>query len=149
LATGSIERPDDVPPLETSTEWHYPFTEYMGPGTHVISKVLNAVLPRNYLDAVSLTHDINYLLATANPKLLNQADNVAIGKAMFAFPSLQRTTFVAGLLTRKVLQLKTDEHAGQFLQYTRWGNTLKSIVLNSDKFKSIREAYGIDDTYFI
>lgn len=33
----------------------------MGPGTHVITKVLNGVEPTSYTDALALRHDLQYL----------------------------------------------------------------------------------------
>lgn len=38
-----------------------PFHNYMGPGTHVLQRISDGVLPINTLDAAALIHDVEYL----------------------------------------------------------------------------------------
>lgn len=83
---------------EGTTEWHLPGMQYMGPGTHVVKRVLNNTKPNNYVDAVALKHDIDYMVAAGDERELTKADNAAISLA----PSLS----VAGQIMKKGLALR-------------------------------------------
>lgn len=34
---------------------------YMGPGTHVVDRITNGVLPINYVDSIARQHDVDYI----------------------------------------------------------------------------------------
>jgi len=59
---------------ETTKEFHYPFYNYMGPGTHVVERVRSRNLPVSKADAAALIHDINYLRFSGNQELIEEAD---------------------------------------------------------------------------
>lgn len=42
-------------------ELHVPLHNFMGPGTHIIHRITNGILPINQADAASMIHDIEYL----------------------------------------------------------------------------------------
>lgn len=46
---------------ETSTEYHIPFHNYAGPGTHITSRIIRGVQPINFIDEAALLHDIEYI----------------------------------------------------------------------------------------
>jgi len=62
--------------VEESYEYHLPFTNYVGPGTHIIDKINNRVLPRNRLDAAALIHDIEYYGLPQSLADVNMIENV-------------------------------------------------------------------------
>jgi len=65
---------------------HYPGTNYLGPGTHVISNILNNKQPTSYTDYVAMLHDIDYLSNGgqdhADAVAMSRADNSLQGFAM-------------------------------------------------------------------
>lgn len=67
----------------------------MGPGTHVITKILNGVLPKSETDLIAMYHDIDYL--TNEEPIFS--DMRAIGKTEF---NLQGIAMRAGLGMRSV-----------------------------------------------
>jgi hypothetical protein len=57
---------------ERSFEYHLPFHNYAGPGTHIVERVIRGDIPVDVIDEASLIHDIDYL----NPNITQyQADN--------------------------------------------------------------------------
>lgn len=67
----------ETPPVEDSIEFHYPGQNFTGPGTHIYQRVMDKVLPNNRTDAVTLMHDVDYMLAT-NSAMADKADADAI-----------------------------------------------------------------------
>jgi len=51
---------DDSSPIDSG--FHYPGSNYCGPGTNVYKKVMNGVRPSDYHDRLALLHDIEYLV---------------------------------------------------------------------------------------
>jgi len=47
--------------VEDGVEYHYPGSNFTGPGTHVIDKVMSGVQPNSYTDSIARQHDIDYL----------------------------------------------------------------------------------------
>jgi len=136
-------------PLEDGIEWHYPFAQYMGPGTHIIDKVLNNIEPTSALDAISLVHDINYLKATANPSLLDRADDLALTRATELPLTVQRSAFKAGLYIRKMFNLKVDDNSDRKDYYATWGNVLQNMILKHESYSKFRKEYGITISDFV
>lgn len=46
---------------ENGNQYHIPYHNYAGPGTHTISNLLNGLEPVDYIDKAALVHDIEYL----------------------------------------------------------------------------------------
>lgn len=62
----------DIIVKENTKEFHIPFHNYAGPGTHVLERLNNNRRPTNDLDYASLIHDIEYM----NPNITKkQADD--------------------------------------------------------------------------
>lgn len=118
----------------------------MGPGTHIISNINKGVQPTTYTDAIALTHDINYLIATANPKQLALADDLAISKAKYNASGI---LMKVGLTLRKWTGIKDNEGRQQATELSHIGKSLKDVVLNDPKFERAREQYGIDTSFFL
>jgi hypothetical protein len=114
----------------------------MGPGTHVLKRVLNGVQPTTHTDAVALTHDINYLIAGNDPSKAALADQLAIDRAGYSF---QGSVMKVGLTLRYKLALPFYKSAVP----SSVGEGLKYVVLNSQKFKAAREDYHIDSSWFL
>jgi len=100
--------------------------------------VFNGVKPVSYVDAVALTHDINYLLGK---EYMKEADDIAIGKSDYTPPGLIMNI---GLRTRKLFNLnfagKSDIQTYQ---------SLKNFVLFSPLYEDSRLKYGLDETWFV
>lgn len=121
----------------------------MGPGTHVDSNVRKGVQPTSYLDGLSMVHDVNYLLATGDPELLDRADDLALERATRQSLSIQRSLFIAGLKSRKLLQIKTKEGLDDKAYYIAVGLKLKDIILNSQEYSDVRSRYELTDRDFL
>lgn len=44
-----------------TTEYHMPLHNYMGPGTHVLTNLVNNTLPTTIFDKASMIHDVEYV----------------------------------------------------------------------------------------
>lgn len=83
---------------------HFPGMNYMGPGTHIISNILNEKAPVSRIDAIALKHDIEYL--TDGEKYA--ADLSAIYESSKGFSNpLQALAMRLGLSIRMVGDLIT------------------------------------------
>lgn len=71
----------------------------MGPGTHIIERINQGVMPIDLDDASALVHDLNYLYANGRHAIMDVADD----QAMEVGHSAVMTT---GLTLRKWLHLK-------------------------------------------
>ncbi len=118
----------------------------MGPGTHIITNIINIVEPTSYTDSIALVHDINYLIATGSHVKLKYADDLAIKKAQTDFPGL---TMKIGLTLRKMLHLKESENVDNRQQMINTGRYLKNLVLTSPGYAKIRQTYNITTKDFL
>jgi len=117
----------------------------MGPGTHISSNIRDRIKPSSYNDAIAMTHDINYLLATGDAGKLENADDIAI---RLSDHTPQGYVMKAGLELRKALGLKTSENQDrkEFLQIL--GNQLRDEVLG-EEWVDTRTQYGYDRDWFL
>jgi len=58
---------------------HFPGYKYLGPGTHIIEKFNNKVMPINELDAYAMSHDLDYLNSVTKEDR-DLADDIAINR---------------------------------------------------------------------
>lgn len=81
---------------KNTKEYHIPYHNYAGPGTHVIDRLLYNKKPVNYLDEAALIHDIDYMnpYITKDQADANMANNLAKTGAI-----------ASALATRLVLKL--------------------------------------------
>lgn len=85
---------------ETNSEFHYPGTNYLGPGTHLFNNVKNKIRPTSYVDQIALEHDLDYTQLVG--KSTYDADIKAIKKA-FNKPSIQSVAMITGLGTKIIM----------------------------------------------
>jgi len=78
-------------------EFHFPGTNYLGPGTHVINRIMSGVEPTSYDDALALRHDIEYLADGEK----HHSDYRAYSSASWS--SLEGLALKFGLLGRSVI----------------------------------------------
>jgi len=122
--------------LEKTTEWHYPGSNYTGPGTHVITRILNHVFPTDYNDALTLIHDIEYLMYSKRPEIIARSDQTAINQAT---NNLHGMVIKIGLSIRKGLDLPFYKT----IIPEKVGYLLKDFVLQDLEWKSVLEQYGV------
>lgn len=53
------------------TDFTVPFHNYMGPGTKLTHNLIDDLLPTDYMDAISLDHDFEYLMAENKQDVLD------------------------------------------------------------------------------
>jgi hypothetical protein len=85
---------------ENSLQFHLPTTQFVGPGTHVITKIVNSVMPTSATDAIALKHDVDYLIANDNYNEIVRADMRAITQSDFG---IQGLLMKLGLSTKLLL----------------------------------------------
>lgn len=61
---------------EDSTEYHLPFHNYAGPGTHIAERVARGDKPVSGVDASALVHDIEYLTGEQKRADSNMVSNL-------------------------------------------------------------------------
>jgi len=93
-----------------------------------------------------MTHDVNYLLATGQPRLYDDADNLAISKTDF---SIKSAFMHLGLDIRKMLHIKENEGIDNVEISRRDGYDLRNIILYSKEYEQVRNTYNINQSYFI
>ncbi len=87
-------------------EYHFPGQEFTGPGTRVITKIINGVQPVNKTDFATMLHDIQYLqLAGASKQQISHSDDLAMSNAG---NDLAGIATKIGLTARKILGLRFD-----------------------------------------
>jgi len=72
----------------------------MGPGTHIVNKILNKIRPVSFHDRIALDHDIDYLRNAG--KSTYEADLKAI-KLAATRPNLEGISMIAGLGTKVIV----------------------------------------------
>ncbi len=125
--------------MENTLELHYPGSNYTGPGTHVINRVLDRVFPTDYDDAVTLVHDIEYLMYSDNKELIRKADTHAIEQATLDFHGLATRL---GLTLGKLLDL--NFYSSDIP--TNVGYALRDFVLNDPEWRDVINKYEVSFT---
>jgi len=90
------------------------------------------------MDAVALTHDINYLYSGTDEQMLSISDNLAVEKA----GRVWGTMMGAGFYLRKVFGLGSNRDRNV-------AHELRDIVLHDARYAEARKIYGIDDGWFV
>ncbi len=120
-----------------SIELHFPGQNYTGPGTHIISRIADGVMPNNKTDAATLMHDIDYMLAT-NKKESILADISAIKRSDKLTPEGLATTI--GLTSRSLLTPQLF-YGGNPL----YGDVLKQYVKLDPQYQQKFKEYGLSN----
>lgn len=98
-----------------TTEYHLPFHNFAGPGTHIIERLEKGVKPTTDLDLAALIHDVEYLGLDQHTADRNFRKNL-IRQSIFNFP-LANFTSVA--FTLKDLVGYPVEHDEQAYKYAK------------------------------
>lgn len=104
----------------------------MGPGTKIVTRLLNGVQPINDVDASALVHDVNYLLAQGDHDLMNRADDIAMERPFSFFNIYPGMLMKVGLGMRKLLHLKE----GKF-NTLDVGLAAKQLLLSDSRFSKL------------
>lgn len=128
---------------ENSLEKHFPGKQYMGPGTHVFNRIKNGVLPVDYMDAVSMMHDINYLRYTGDQRIIDRADLLAIRDSDKSFAAL---ILQMGLATKNKLGLTFDSPLpNKTIEETNYiGWRLQDYVLHNPAYQQQFQILGFN-----
>jgi len=100
-------------PVENTTEWLWPGTEYLGPGTHVLSKIRNGVKPTSPVDAIAQQHDLDYIKYKGDMLGKLKADLVALVKSA-PIHTVQSTAMRAGLTLRSIANVLSFGNLAMF-----------------------------------
>lgn len=131
---------------EDGYQFHFPGQEFTGPGTHIVSKLQQHILPRNKTDFATMLHDVDYLI--------NNSDNPIVSD----FNSMLNSDWtIPGLVTKFGLGVKATSSAlygtpsfnnplsGKTAKETRdIGLKLKDYISNDRKYSKLFQQYGID-----
>lgn len=115
----------------------------MGPGTHVISRVLRGDMPVSRTDAIAMLHDIDYL-RYAGVRDINKYDDIAINRAG---RDLESQVLVAGLTARKMIGIRFDGNNGNIGEQRIAGYNLHNYVVDNDEYRKMFQAYGLNADY--
>jgi len=115
---------------ETGIQFHYPGSNFTGPGTHVAYNILNNILPTSKTDYVARQHDIDYLKSSGDPFQAMIDDAKAIARSDFSLEGLAMKT---GLFSRMAGSLYTGFNSFNFNQNndTHEFNRQKGAILQS------------------
>ncbi len=121
---------------ETSWELHMPGQNFTGPGTRIVQRITDHVLPNNKTDAATLMHDVDYMIATSNNQSI-KADYDAIKRA--DWKTLQ------GLLTTTGLVMRSQNLPNMFYGGNEViGHVLKHYVKNEPIYQETFKQFGLD-----
>lgn len=119
---------------EKSKEWHLPFHNFIGPGTHILTRLKNGVKPINKADAAALIHDVEYL----NPYIDERdADITALDNAGGGNGSLQKLMWLG--FTIKNL-------AGGYNSKKDYKQYQLALALINSKYKDVLQKYNLRTT---
>lgn len=131
---------------------HYPGANFMGPGTHVIQRINDGLIPTSREDAIALIHDLEYLRAAGDPWLLDLADQNAIHRlgntAVFVssiFPELFTRAWAmnVGLKSRRALQLKPNFGDNSVQSMRNAADAYLDYIHTEPKFLTSLQKYGL------
>ncbi len=129
---------------ETTSERHFPLLNYMGPGTHIVERINNRIMPVGRADAAAMVHDINYLRFAGDEEAISRADDLFIRESGFG---LQGVTGKVGILLKKTLfpgafSDPLPNHSK--LATNQIGQVLKDKVLNDPDYSMWLKAYDLN-----
>jgi len=124
-----FERGFDLTPLQYN---------YMGPGTHTATRILNGVQPVNQTDLAALVHDVNYALANGRDQLLNKADGIANAMASGEGSWVMK----GGLAARRALGLYSGDID---LNEANLGTAMREYLLASPAYSQ----YNLQRSHFV
>ncbi len=129
----------DLAKEENSIQLHVPGHNYLGPGTHVISNILNQVKPVDITDAIALQHDVNYVGSTTLQDIINADEQMISTINSHYLDGDVKTT--EDLIAVKALQLKNFLKSNYGINS---GMTSQQYELLRDLSNTLLETSGFD-----
>jgi len=126
-------------------ELHYPGTNFLGPGTDIVKRIKNQVLPTSAIDAIALQHDINYLIANNDAVAAARADRLALDSIKlidYVTNPVQALLMTRGLSIRSSFNLRF--YASSLARPKQIGLQLKAIVITTPIYQTTFEKFGIN-----
>lgn len=122
--------------VENTTEWHFPGQNFTGPGTHIVSKIKNGVLPNNKTDFITMLHDISYLQHAEDGSLVD--DYKAIIHSDFSLPGLVTKAGMIGKHLGLASLINYNQRLdGKTVDETKFiGDVLAAYVTTEEPYKS-------------
>jgi hypothetical protein len=108
----------------------------MGPGTHVIQRVIDNVQPLSHADCLALMHDVDYLIYGGNEDDIVAADQRAIDSAQY---TLEGVAMKLGLKFRSFFHLAIHETGLREV-----GELLKQYIKNSKDYNSSFKQFSVN-----
>jgi hypothetical protein len=124
LVKDKLQKYSELETILNNTEYHVPGQSFTGPGTHVATKLLNNILPKNKTDYYTMLHDIEY----SGPSSL-KSDLNTILRSDFDIP---------GVLTKLGL--------GAVLPLSIIGKN-PFTVLDKDKYDTMKKYISMEPNY--
>ncbi len=93
--------------------FHFPGSNYTGPGTRITTNILNGVEPKTEIDKIARQHDIDYI---NNQSFFGglKADAKAIEQAIKTKTTLESLAMLFGLTTRMIVNTMTLDNMFSF-----------------------------------
>jgi hypothetical protein len=112
----------------------------MGPGTHIMERVQQSVLPTSFVDTLALMHDIEYLASHSYDEELT-ADYFAVNKAPWV--GVQSAVFRVGLCLKQLV--------GMSFADSKSVNCQKALILanklSEEKYMDVLRKYDLVGYY--
>jgi hypothetical protein len=133
--------------VEDTNQWHYPGSQFNGPGTHIVNKIRSNILPTTKGDYLAMLHDIEYLLTAGQPELQWAADKRAIQQQNF---NLEGLALTLGLTSRQILGLEFNNPLKNKTPYetNSLGKELLFKVLFSKNYVDLASFFKIDTSAY-
>jgi len=84
---------------KNNIERHFPGSQFTGPGTKIVSKIIQGIKPTSEVDNISRQHDVDYLMVAGNTTDALVADAKAIARSL-PYLTLESAALKLGLNTR-------------------------------------------------
>jgi hypothetical protein len=127
--------------LENTLQLHYPSSNYVGPGTHVISNILDDKMPTDINEAAAMLHDISYLQNAGYGQELQDLKTIFQTDPL----TLKGIAMISGLTQKNLLGYKSPVHLGGLKdeEIRNVGNILSDYVTNDPLYSNILNEYGL------
>lgn len=127
---------------------HFPGQNFTGPGTHIVTHLLNHKMPANKTDFATMLHDIDYLRTAGHPELQRQVDDRAIHNSEWT--KIEGLATVAGLSLRKILDLEYNKPMEGYTaeQTQQIGEAAIQYVMNDPHYYKLFDYYGVDPSQY-
>lgn len=127
---------------ESTIEWHVPGNNFEGPGTHIVTRILEKQLPNSKADALALLHDILYLKYNNNAIMVELVDQIAAENAPLSLDGIVMKVGL-GLKTDLGLMLANELPTLNNKQTAEVGSLLLKYVSSTPEYIDVFRKYNI------